>query len=160
MDIENRFVVAKGEEGWGGKDWEFGVSRCKLLHVGQINHKALLCSTGNYIQQLVITHSGKEYGKECTYMCNWATLLYSRNSYNIVNQLYFNKIHFFKNCGFGLCERIPWAPEASFLSSLLMPPGLRPALSNSCFCPPSSQPWQDLTRFCRQSHSQSHVAQI
>ena len=34
MDIENRFVVAKGEEGWGGKDWEFGVSRCKLLHVG------------------------------------------------------------------------------------------------------------------------------
>ena len=26
-----------------------------------------------------------------TYMCDWATLLYSRNRHNIVNQLYFNK---------------------------------------------------------------------
>ena len=63
-------MVAKGEKGWGGTDWEFGVSRCKLLHVGQINHKALLYSIGNYIQQLMITHNGKEYGKECIYVCN------------------------------------------------------------------------------------------
>ena len=60
MDIENRFVVAKGQEGWGGKDWEFGISRCRLLHVGWINNKVLLYSTGNYIQQPVITHNGKE----------------------------------------------------------------------------------------------------
>ena len=60
MDIENRFVVAKGGgEGWGGKDWEFGISRCRLLHVGWINNKVLMYSTGNYIQQPVITHNGK-----------------------------------------------------------------------------------------------------
>ena len=29
-DIENRLVVAKGEGRGGGKEWEFGVSRCKL----------------------------------------------------------------------------------------------------------------------------------
>lgn len=32
--IEDRLVVANGEGGWGGKDEEFGVSRCKLLHIG------------------------------------------------------------------------------------------------------------------------------
>ena len=33
-DIENRLVVAK-EEGGGGErmDWEFGISRCKLLYI-------------------------------------------------------------------------------------------------------------------------------
>ena len=24
-------MVAKGKEGWGGMDWEYGISRCKLL---------------------------------------------------------------------------------------------------------------------------------
>ena len=28
---------------------------------------------------------------DCVYIYNWVTLLYSRNYYNIVNQLYFNK---------------------------------------------------------------------
>ena len=28
---ENRLVVAKGEGGVGGMDWEIGISRCKLL---------------------------------------------------------------------------------------------------------------------------------
>ena len=32
-DIENRFVVAWGREGEGGLDWEFGISRCKVLPV-------------------------------------------------------------------------------------------------------------------------------
>ena len=40
-DIENRLVVAKGE-GRGGKDWEFGVSKCKLLNIGWI-HKRSYC---------------------------------------------------------------------------------------------------------------------
>ena len=56
--------------GWGtGKDWEFGVSRCKLLHTEWIN-KVLLYSTGNYIQYPMINHKGKEYEKEyiCTYI--------------------------------------------------------------------------------------------
>ena len=66
-DIENGFVVAKG--GRGGMDWEFGVSRCKLLHTEWINNTVLLCSTGNYIQYPGINHNGKEYKKQYIYMC-------------------------------------------------------------------------------------------
>ena len=54
--------------GRGGKDWEFGISRCKLLHIGWINNKVLLYSPGNYIQYPVINHNGKEYEKECIYV--------------------------------------------------------------------------------------------
>jgi len=43
-DIENRLMVAKGEGGRGGKEWEFGISRCKLLYT---NNKVLLYSRGN-----------------------------------------------------------------------------------------------------------------
>ena len=32
-DMENRHMVAKGEEGGSGKDWRFGVSRCKLFRM-------------------------------------------------------------------------------------------------------------------------------
>jgi len=39
-DIENRLVVAKGE-GVGGMDWEFGVSRYRLLHLEWINEVLL-----------------------------------------------------------------------------------------------------------------------
>ena len=55
----------------GGMDWEFGVSRCKLLHIEWINYKVLLYSTGNYIQYFVINYNGKEYKNEYiyTYMC-------------------------------------------------------------------------------------------
>ena len=59
-----RLVVAKGETGGRGKNWEFGISRCKLLYIGWINNKVLLYSTGNYIQYPVINHNGKEYEKE------------------------------------------------------------------------------------------------
>ena len=48
----------------GGKDWECGISRCRLLHIGWINNKVLLYSTGNYIQYLMINHNGKEYEKK------------------------------------------------------------------------------------------------
>ena len=67
-DIENRLVVAKEEGNGGGKDWEFGISRCKLVYIGWINNKVLLYSTGNYIQYLVINHNGKEYEKEYIYV--------------------------------------------------------------------------------------------
>ena len=53
-----------------GMDWDFGISRCKLLYIGCINNKVLLSSTGNYIQYPVISHNGKEYEKECIYMYN------------------------------------------------------------------------------------------
>ena len=46
---------------------EFGVGRCKLLHLEWINNKVLMYSTGNYIEYLVINHNGKEYEK--MYLC-------------------------------------------------------------------------------------------
>ena len=50
---------------WMEMDWEFGISRCKLLHTEWRSNK-VLHSTGNYIQYLVIriNHNGKEYDKE------------------------------------------------------------------------------------------------
>ena len=39
-----------------GVDWEFGVNKCKLLHLEWISNEVLLYSTGNYIQSLVIEH--------------------------------------------------------------------------------------------------------
>ena len=68
-DTENRLVVAKGEGGRGGKEWEFEISRCKLLYRGWISNKVLLYSTGNYIQYSVTNHNEKEYEKECIYIC-------------------------------------------------------------------------------------------
>ena len=69
---ENRVVVE-------GKDWEFGISRCKLLCIGWINNKVLLYSAGNYIQHPVISHNRKEYfeKKVCVYLyvCMHAKLL-------------------------------------------------------------------------------------
>ena len=54
-DMENRLVAAKGEgEGVSGMDWEFGDSRCKLLHLEWMSNELLLYSTGNYIQSLVM----------------------------------------------------------------------------------------------------------
>ena len=49
-------------------DWEFGISRCKLLYIEWINNKILLYSTGSYIQYPVINHNGKEYEKECIFV--------------------------------------------------------------------------------------------
>ena len=48
-------------QGGRGMDWEFGVGRCKLLHLEWINDKVLLYSTGKYIQSPGINHNGKEY---------------------------------------------------------------------------------------------------
>ena len=47
-------------QGGGGKDYEFGVGRYKLLSIGWINNKVLLY-TRNYIQYPEINHNGKEY---------------------------------------------------------------------------------------------------
>ena len=68
--------LPRGRGGGGGKDWEPGISRCELSHVGWINDKALLCSAGNYVQYPVTDHNGKEL---VTFMYNSVTLLYSRN---------------------------------------------------------------------------------
>ena len=60
----SRFVLAKGSKGGGRKDWEFGVSRYKLVYTEWINNKVLLDSTGNCIRYLVRNHNGKAYEKE------------------------------------------------------------------------------------------------
>ena len=60
-------MVTKGGRSGGGMEWEFGVSRGKQLHIGWINNKVLLSSTGNCIQYPVINHNGKEYEKEYIY---------------------------------------------------------------------------------------------
>ena len=50
-------------------DWEFGISRCKLVYTEWINNKDLLCNKQNYIHYLVIKHNGKEYEKRmCVYI--------------------------------------------------------------------------------------------
>ena len=54
-------------EGKATEGWESGISRCKLSHVEWISNKALLYSTGNYIQYRVINHSGKSCEKVYIY---------------------------------------------------------------------------------------------
>ena len=49
---------------WGGMDWEFGISRWKL-----INNKVLLYSTGNHIQYPVINNNGMTYDSEKECIC-------------------------------------------------------------------------------------------
>ena len=56
------------QAGVGGKDWEFGISRCTLLYIGWINNKVLLHSTGNYSQYPMINHKEREYEKEYIYV--------------------------------------------------------------------------------------------
>ena len=41
-------------------EWEFGISRCKLVYIEWINSKVRLYSTENYIQYLVINHNEKD----------------------------------------------------------------------------------------------------
>ena len=56
----------EGGEG-SGRDGEFGVSRCKLLHLRWIDNKALLYSIGNYIKSFVIEDNMRKI--MYTYVC-------------------------------------------------------------------------------------------
>ena len=57
-----------GVVGGKGMNWEFGVDRYKLLHLGWINNRVLLYSIGNCIQYPVINCNGKAYlKKECIF---------------------------------------------------------------------------------------------
>ena len=66
LSTENKQTHGHGEQtcgsqgggGESGMDWEFGVSRCKLLYLGWISNEVLLYSTGNCIQSLVIDRDG------------------------------------------------------------------------------------------------------
>ena len=61
-----------------GMDWEFGIGRCKLLHLEWINNKVLIHSTGNYMEYPVINHNGKNTKKN-VYMCVTELLCYTAN---------------------------------------------------------------------------------
>ena len=52
----------------GVVNWEFGISKWKLLHIEWINNMVLMYSTGNYIQYPVINYNEKEYKEECIYI--------------------------------------------------------------------------------------------
>ena len=54
--------------------WEFGVSRRKLLLSRWVSNAVLLCSTGNYIQSLVIEHDRKLFEKKNVYVCMTGSL--------------------------------------------------------------------------------------
>ena len=69
--------LLRGREGRRGRDWEFGVSRDKLLHIGWIDNKFLLHSTGSYVQNPVTNHNGKEYEKEHIFICITESLGYT-----------------------------------------------------------------------------------
>ena len=47
--IEIDLWLPSRRSGGRRKDWEFGISRCKLLYTEWINNKVLLHSTGHYI---------------------------------------------------------------------------------------------------------------
>ena len=49
----------QGGGGRSGRDWKFGVNRCKLLQLEWISKELLLYGTENYLQSLVIEHDGR-----------------------------------------------------------------------------------------------------
>ena len=49
----------QGGGGESGMDGEFGVSKCRLLHLEWMGNEDLSYSTGNYIQSFVIAHDGE-----------------------------------------------------------------------------------------------------
>ena len=52
----------------GENDWEFRISRFKLVYIEQINNKVLLYNRGNYIQYPVIDHNGRDSEKIWIYI--------------------------------------------------------------------------------------------
>ena len=59
-----------------GMDWEFGLSRCKPVHLEWIGNEILLYSTGNcYLITCDRTWWRIMWEKECISMYNWVTLL-------------------------------------------------------------------------------------
>ena len=46
-----------------GINWEYGINRCTLPYIKQMNNKVLLYSIGDYIQYLAINYNGKEFLK-------------------------------------------------------------------------------------------------
>ena len=60
-------------EGGTGMDWDFGISRCKLLHLEWVSNEVPCYSVCVCVCV-------------CVRVYHWVTLLYSRNWHNTVNQ--------------------------------------------------------------------------
>ena len=60
-------MVTKIEAG-RGTHWQYGINRCTLPHIKQINNKDLPYSKGNYTQYIVINYNGAEFLKEYRYI--------------------------------------------------------------------------------------------
>ena len=56
-DSEIQRTLGEGRQ--EGMDWEFRISRCKVLYIDWISNMVLLYSTGSYIQYPVVDRSGK-----------------------------------------------------------------------------------------------------
>ena len=50
-------------------DWEFRVSRCKLLPLEWTSHEVLVYSTGAYVHSLGVDHDRRYYKKRNVYIC-------------------------------------------------------------------------------------------
>ena len=61
-------MVAKGEEGGSGMDWDLGVSKCKLLHLEWMGNELLLYSTRNSVQSLGIDMIGYDVRNRIIYI--------------------------------------------------------------------------------------------
>ena len=57
MDLGEQTCGCQGGKGGNRMDWEFGVNRCKLLHLKWISNEILLFSPGNIPSQ-VMEHDG------------------------------------------------------------------------------------------------------
>ena len=56
--------------GGNGRDWEFGVSRCKLFHLEWMSNEVLLHSTWNYIRGQIMTEDNIKKGMGvCVCVC-------------------------------------------------------------------------------------------
>ena len=66
---EEQMCGCQGAEGGGSViDWEYGVSRCKLLHSEWIKNEVLLYSTGRCAQSLVMDMR-KDNMRKRMYIC-------------------------------------------------------------------------------------------
>ena len=58
--------------------WEFGVNRCKLMHLEWISNRSYCIAQGTVFSHLCwSTMENNVRQRVC--MCDWVTLLYSRN---------------------------------------------------------------------------------
>ena len=66
LSTEKKQTHGNGEQTWccqeegggSGMDWEFGVSKCKVMPLELISNEVLLYSTRNYTYSLVTEHDG------------------------------------------------------------------------------------------------------